>query len=228
MDMAIANLFKHKVHFKLTGHDPNDAEPYLPSKGYHYHSNEIENGESVGITSLPNLYLNKLDPLLKHIQSTIILEIENISSVSIMVHIICEEHYDDYDIVWYEFEPTPECLLEETEVRFYTFPENLLNDKFSIYMEAYAYIATDLIREMEAFYEEGIRLAEEEEINNNAPEETFCQERCVVCLESVPNILYLDCMHIAVCNSCDAMKRTSALRKNCDICRAEISRRIKI
>ena len=60
------------------------------------------------------------------------------------------------------------------------------------------------------------------------PDETFRQERCVVCLESAPNILYLDCMHIAVCDSCENMKRTAALRLKYDVCRATISRRIKI
>ena len=58
------------------------------------------------------------------------------------------------------------------------------------------------------------------------PIETYRQDRCVVCLEAKPNILYLDCMHIAICDSCDRLKKTG--RKNCDVCRAEISKRIKI
>ena len=56
--------------------------------------------------------------------------------------------------------------------------------------------------------------------------ETYRQDCCVVCLEAKPNILYLDCMHIAICDSCDRLKKTG--RKNCDMCRAEISKRVKI
>ena len=52
----------------------------------------------------------------------------------------------------------------------------------------------------------------------------FREDCCVICLESTPNILFLDCLHIVVCESCDDMK----VSKNCDVCRAEISKRIKI
>ena len=58
------------------------------------------------------------------------------------------------------------------------------------------------------------------------PKETYRQDHCVVCLEAKPNILYLDCMHIAICDSCDRLKKTG--RDNCDVCRAEISKRVKI
>ena len=60
------------------------------------------------------------------------------------------------------------------------------------------------------------------------PIETYRQDHCVVCLEAKPNILYLDCMHIAVCDSCDNLKIDPSLTTNCDVCRAEISKRIKI
>ena len=60
------------------------------------------------------------------------------------------------------------------------------------------------------------------------PTETYRQEKCVICLEDPPNILYLDCMHIAVCDSCDRMKSKMSLQSTCDVCRSEISRRIKI
>ena len=60
------------------------------------------------------------------------------------------------------------------------------------------------------------------------PEETYKQEQCVICLESAPNILYLDCMHIAVCGFCDEKKRTLDPEAKSDVCRATISRIIRI
>ena len=58
------------------------------------------------------------------------------------------------------------------------------------------------------------------------PTETYREDYCVICLEEEPNILYLDCGHIAVCDRCDRSKKTG--RKNCDMCRSEILERIKI
>ena len=67
----------------------------------------------------------------------------------------------------------------------------------------------------------GGRLSEEEE--KHAPLiEAKRRERCVLCLKSKPNILYLDCAHIAVCSSCDDGSNY------CDVCDAKISKRIKI
>ena len=73
-------------------------------------------------------------------------------------------------------------------------------------------------------------------INNNIavleplppPIETYRQEKCVICLEAPPSILYLDCMHIAVCVPCDRLKSKTSLQSTCDVCRAEISKRVKI
>ena len=66
--------------------------------------------------------------------------------------------------------------------------------------------------------------SEEEEYT--PPTETYREDRCVICLESKPNILYLYCMHISVCDSCDRLKKTG--RYKCDVCRDEIFERVKI
>ena len=60
------------------------------------------------------------------------------------------------------------------------------------------------------------------------PIETYRQEKCVICLEAPPSILYLDCMHIAVCVPGDRVKSKTSLQSTCDVCRGEISKRIKI
>ena len=67
---------------------------------------------------------------------------------------------------------------------------------------------------------------ESDEEEYNPPKQTYREDCCVICLESKPNILYLDCAHIAICDSCDRLKTSS--RKNCDVCRTEISKTIKI
>ena len=82
----------------------------------------------------------------------------------------------------------------------------------------------DHVRAMDAYDEEQERLSNQEAEENELlapPEKTYRED---ICLESKPNILFLDCKHIAICAACDSMKRHST----CDVCRAEISRRLKI
>ena len=223
--MVLDNLFKHKVNFRLIGHDMDAYEPLLYSKGYHYVSREIENGESVGVTNVLDLYSHKLKPFFGHIISTMMHMREDLYHITIKVHLTCGEDYYDYEIAWYEVVPAPDFSLETYESYFNTCPENALTEKFSIYLESYAYIFPNRTRE-----DVDVIVDDDDDglTSYTPPEETYKQERCVICLESAPNILYLDCMHIAVCDFCDNMKRTAALRLKCDVCRATISRRIRI
>ena len=231
MDMAVASLFKHKVRFELCGHDSSWGEPLIPNKGYHYLSTWIENGESVGIRSACDLFIDKLKPLFLHIISTMYHEAEmEISGIDISVIVIDYETSDDYDIVKYEFTSAPnDAITNYSRSWVYPFPEGLLNNKFSIYIESYVYMVDDYVREMNAYYEEQARLSNQEVEENEPlapPVEPHREDCCVACLVKKPNILYLDCLHIAICDSCDRLKKTG--RKNCDICRAEISKRIKL
>ena len=230
MDMTIASLFKHKVRFELRGHDRDWVKPFIPSKGYHYSSNWIENGESVGIRSACDLlFIDKLKPLFLHIISTMYHEAEmEISGIDITVRVF--ELNDYYDIVKCKFTSAPnDAITNYSRSWVYPFPERLLNNRFCIYIRSYVYMVDDYVREMNAYYEEQARLVNQEVEENEPlapPVKTYRHDCCVVCLEAKPNILYLDCMHIAICDPCDRLKKTG--RKNCDMCRAEISKRLKL
>ena len=207
MDMAIANLFKHNVFFRLVGHDPDQYMPLFYSKGYHYVSNEIENGESIGFSTTHDVYGRKMRPFFSYILSNITSEMEEeaLHQISIKVHLICGEDHEDHIIFEENFED--EFSIETSESTFYAHPRNLLNNKFSIYVEVYAYIFPNITR-----------------TSYTPPEKTYREDNCVICLESTPNILFLECKHIAICDACNSMKRQST----CGLCRSEISRRIKI
>ena len=232
MDMAVASLFKHKVRFVQSEQGSDWGEPLIPNKGYHYLSNLIENGESVGIRSACDLFVDKLKPLFLHIISTMYHEAEmEISGIDITVGVFDNESYD-YDIVKYEFTSAPnDAITNYSRSWVYPFPEGLLNNKFSIYIESYVYMVNDFVREMNAYYEEQARLSNQEMEENEPlapPVKTYRQDCCVVCLEAKPNILYLDCMHIAICDYCDRMKSKTSSQSTCDVCRAEIFKRLKI
>ena len=98
MDMAVANLLKRKIRFERCGDDSSWDEPAIPNKGYHYLSNLIENGESVGIRSACDLFIDKLKPLFLHIISTMYHEAEmEVGSIDIKVGVFDNES-NDYDM----------------------------------------------------------------------------------------------------------------------------------
>ena len=208
MDMAVANLFKHNVFFRLVTHDPDRYEPLFFSKGYHYVSNEIENEKSIGFESVHDVYGPKMRPLFRYIFSNMLFDMENSVRITIRVHLISGTDHEKHIIYSEYFEDN--FFVKGSESAFYTHPRNLLDQKFSIYVEGYCYLVkrstTPIAPKVKAFKED-------------------C---CVICLEAKPNILYLDCLHIAVCDSCDNLKIDPSLTTNCDVCRAEISKRVKI
>ena len=75
MDMALANLFKHKIRFELESEDSDYLEKRFYSKGRQYCSRKIKNVESLGTRSLIDLCLNQLQPFYLHVFSSMIEEI---------------------------------------------------------------------------------------------------------------------------------------------------------
>ena len=68
---------------------------------------------------------------------------------------------------------------------------------------------------------------DEEDENNNTNKElekAFINEKCSVCLEAIPDVLLIPCLHIALCKSCNNEGRFT----NCPVCREEIDRKIVI
>ena len=210
MDMTVANLFKHNVFFRLVAHDPDRYQPLFLSKGYHYVSNEIENGKSIGFESVHDIYGAKMRPIFRYIFSNMILDMEdeNLVRIAIRVHLISGTDHEKHIIYSEYFEDN--FFVEGSESVFYTHPRNLLDQKFSIYVEGYCYFVKRWTIPI-------------------APKvEAFKEDCCVICLEAKPNILYLDCLHIAVCDSCDNLKIDPSLSTNCDVCLAKIFKRIKL
>ena len=60
---------------------------------------------------------------------------------------------------------------------------------------------------------------EEDDSEDEEPaQKTITEPECIICFENKSNILYLECLHICVCNSCD---RKGKFNK-CPLCRAKI------
>ena len=49
------------------------------------------------------------------------------------------------------------------------------------------------------------------------PKKTITEPECIVCFENKPNILFLECFHLCVCNVCDSKGKFS----KCPLCRTK-------
>ena len=220
MDMAVANLLKRKINFRLT-HEENRYR----EKELRYTSVLIK---KLDIGGRPHwwVYMNSIRPFIVHFISKFVTEeSERIDYIGIFVKwLILREGVNIFkDTVIMMF-------LNEPKVGIQQFPSNpdarVCHFGQSVMNESYKTEVVSVIG-MPTIIPDGWQEEEsDEEEPYTPPVETYRQDCCVVCLESKPNILYLDCLHIAVCDSCDRLKKTH--RKNCDVCRSEISRRIAL
>ena len=57
------------------------------------------------------------------------------------------------------------------------------------------------------------------EVEDNKPvRKTILEPECIICYENKSNILYLECLHVCVCNVCDSKGKF----KKCPLCRTKI------
>ena len=45
-----------------------------------------------------------------------------------------------------------------------------------------------------------MKIKKNEDINEN---KTFKPDTCIICVDNVPNVIYCNCGHIAICSECD-------------------------
>ena len=250
MDMTVASLFKHKMRFTLRGVYTEIYEPRCFRKTHYYESPTIENVESIGLNDVNDLHTIFCKPLVLYAFSKIVHEdhVIPIDEVIITVGVADFQEGEDYNLQRYCFENPLgylELFFTDADVDSCSFPERLLKERTKIVVSVYCYYYCESLEEearfrrefnynmywrhmlsVEEYLEDGWQEEFDEEELYTPPTETYREDCCVACLESKPNILYLDCLHIAICDSCDRLKKTG--RKNCDVCRAEIFKRLKL
>ena len=58
-----------------------------------------------------------------------------------------------------------------------------------------------------------------DEVENDKPiKKTITESECIICFENKPNMLFLDCMHLCVCNGCDSKGKFY----KCPMCRTKL------
>ena len=246
MDMAVANLLKHKIRLTpdCQGREQHKPESFIV----------IQRFKSPYIENVERMDASLFKPFIMYTFSNIIHEHRDIpiewrvdrdisiewgldlnipvnwqlDRVEIVIQACESEDRGFHNLTFYRFEnpvDSPELFFTHSYVDSFSFPEHLLNEPFFVLVGVKCYYSSNDVRE-----------AIERRFLNNGnvleplppPIETYRQDCCIICLELKPNILYFDCMHICICESCDRIKSKTSSQSTCDICRAEISERIKI
>ena len=98
--------------------------------------------------------------------------------------------------------------------------ENKYNDNFNI--EGSFFVCIDVNAMVIPDYDSN----DDDEVEDNKPaRKTILEQECVICFENKSNILYLDCLHVCVCNVCDSKGRFN----KCPLCRTKIkNQKIKL
>ena len=116
----------------------------------------------------------------------------------------------------------------ENGLKSFTTYEEFFNEHFFINMEnnnCYNIFVTEILKyltpagsDTDDGEEEDITIVQNYEcVNGKKPiVKTFSENKCVVCLNNKPNILYENCKHIPTCSNCEEIKNLN----NCPVCRS--------
>ena len=98
--------------------------------------------------------------------------------------------------------------------------ENKYNDNFNI--EGIFFVCIDVNAIVIPDYDSN----DDDEVEDYKPaRKTILEQECVICFENKSNILYLDCLHVCVCNVCDSKGKFN----KCPLCRTKIkNQKIKL
>ena len=98
--------------------------------------------------------------------------------------------------------------------------ENKYNDNFNI--EGIFFVCIDVNALVIPDYDSN---DDDEVVDYKPARKTILEQECVICFENKSNILYLDCLHVCVCNVCDSKGKFN----KCPLCRTKIkNQKIKL
>ena len=92
--------------------------------------------------------------------------------------------------------------------------ENKYDDNFNI--EGDFFVCIDVTAMVIPDYD-----SNDEDVYDNIVKKAITESECIICFENKPNMLYTDCLHVCVCNSCDRKGKFT----KCPMCRTKLKNR---
>ena len=163
MDMAVADLFKHKIRFELVSEDSDYEENRFYSKGLQYTSKRIENLESIDVRNWVDQCLHRLQSFFVHVLSTMVHEIEvPVDHMEIKSRIRqAEDNYGGHDLVGFTMDNSANNITifdRCSTVHIYGFDDEWFNKPFYIDVEAYFYISQSVFTPLAPWILAGLNL----------------------------------------------------------------------
>ena len=184
--------------FKLT--DFNVFHNPIPKIKAEYKTNDIF-GETTKeeIYYLSKMYFDQL--ILQYKAYTIEQQQTTESSYKLSVGLIEEDEL--------KFKHIYSCFYNNIEDKISW--ENKYDDNFNI--EGDFFVCIDVTAMVIPDYD-----SNDEDVYDNIVKKTITESECIICFENKPNMLYTDCLHLCICNSCDRKGKFT----KCPLCRTKL------
>ena len=124
------------------------------------------------------------------------------SSYRLYIGMVKDHEFNEYNIYSINYDNIKDKICNEN--KYYSNFE--VEGNFNIYIKV-------SVKWWEDYNSEEEDDSEDEE----PPRKTITESECIICFENKPNILFLECLHVCVCNVCDSKGKFS----KCPICRTK-------
>ena len=205
--MEIEEVFKSPFKLVCNGFPPFGSLIELPGVKFIYRTEKIKTSTTTEkIFNLSQMYLKQIIEEYNRNNRAVVTTYRLYIALEVEKDGLTElEEKDLYDVT-YNVEDEEKYIIEEKK---YYIPPETIKRNFFIYIVPIVY-----------FQEEQTDLEEEYHIKKSIK-----SAECVICLQNRPNVLYIRCRHIVVCDFCDLFGNLL----ECPICRLKIKdQRIEI
>ena len=125
------------------------------------------------------------------------------SSYRLYIGMVKDYEFNEYNIYSIDYDNIKDKICNENKY-YYNFE---VEGNFNIYIKVSV-----------SWWEDYNSEEEDDSEEEKPPRKTITEPECIICFENKPNILFLECFHLCVCNVCDSKGKFS----KCPICRTKI------
>ena len=125
------------------------------------------------------------------------------SSYRLYIGMVKDYEFNEYNVYSIDYDNIKDKICNEN--KYYSNFE--VEGNFNIYID----VST-------VWWEDYNSEDEDEDEDEEPTRKTISEPECIICFENKPNMLYLECMHLCICNVCDSKGRFN----KCPLCRTKI------
>ena len=124
------------------------------------------------------------------------------SSYRLYIGMVKDHEFNEYNIYFIDYNNIKDKISNEN--KYYSNFE--VKGNFNIYIK------------VSVSWWEDYNSEEDDSEDDEPTRKTITEPECIICFENKPNILYLECMHLCVCNVCDGKGKFY----KCPMCRTKL------